>query len=93
MTYVRITEQHLLGVVSRLPYQLALRDTDRTYWVAISVIKYFFGADWLDEHLDPEGQGGFLRQIPGDQEAQNKQAYRILDLAELLFSICKIRLR
>jgi hypothetical protein len=85
--YVRITEQHLLGVVSRLPYQLALRDTDRTYWVAISVIKYFFGNDWLDEHLDPDGRDGFLRQMPGDQEAQNKQAYRILDLAELLFNL------
>jgi len=86
-SYVRITEQHLLSVVARLPQQIVLRDTDRTYWVAISVIKYFFGKDWLDEHLDPEGRGGFLRQYPNDEVAQGKQAYRILDLAELLFNL------
>jgi hypothetical protein len=85
--YVRITEGHLLGVVSRLPYQIVLRDTDRTYWVAISVLKYFFGEAWLAEHLDPEGPPGLLRQIPSDQEEQNKRAYRILDLAELLFNL------
>jgi hypothetical protein len=76
-SFVRITEKHLLGVVSRLPYQIALRDTDRTYWVATSVLKYFFGKNWLDEHLDPEGREGPLRQIPSDQEEQNKRAYRI----------------
>ena len=86
-TYTRITKQHLLSVVLRLPYQIVLRDTDRTYWVAISVIKYFFGKDWLDEHLDPEGPDGFLRQMPDDEAAQNMQAYRILDLAELLFNL------
>jgi hypothetical protein len=86
-TYVRITENHLLSVVARLPYQIALHDTDRTYWVAISVIKYFFGKDWLDTHLDPDGPTGPLTQIPNDQDEQNKRAYRILDLAELLFNL------
>jgi hypothetical protein len=51
------------------------------------VIKYCFGRDWLDEHLDPEGPDGFLRQMPDDEAAQNMQAYRILDLAELLFNL------
>lgn len=85
--YVRITDQHLLGVVSRLPPEIFFRDTDRTYWVSISVIKYFFGMNWLDKHLDPDGNSGFLRQVPGDDEAQGKQAYRVLDLAELLFNL------
>lgn len=86
-SYVRITERHLLGVVSRLPYQLALRDTDRTYWVAIAVLKYFLGAPWLDRYLDPEGLENFLRQVPDDQEEQQKRAYRVLDLAELFFNL------
>jgi hypothetical protein len=62
-SYVRITEQHLLSVVARLPQQIVLRDTDRTYWVAISVIKYFFGKDWLDSILIQKGAAGSYANI------------------------------
>ncbi len=44
----------------------------------------------MDKHLDPEGPSGPLRQIPNDQEEQSKRAYRILDLAELLFNLQEI---
>jgi len=84
---IRITREHLLGVVSRLPPQIALRDTDRTYFVALGVLKLFFGPQWVQQNLDPDRGSGFLTQPFGEEAAMGMQSYRVIDLAELIFNL------
>jgi hypothetical protein len=74
---IKITREYLLGVVNRLPPEIALRDTDRTYFVAVAVLKLTFGPLWVEKNLDPSNGEGFLTH----------HFDRVLDLAELIYNL------
>src|ERR1700689_1479116 len=58
----RITVRNLLNSVAALPPEMRSERTVRGYWVALSVAKYFLGADWVEKHLRPEAKPkGFLQ--------------------------------
>jgi hypothetical protein len=97
-----VTETDLLGAIKNLPTEFRQDGSKRSFWLAISVIKYFFGQEWLDEHVSWESTSpGFLRVIPGYSAETQISTFRIVDFAELLwnlqtttgFDICIDRLR
>jgi hypothetical protein len=52
------------------------------------VIKYFFGEEWIEEHLSPQrAADGFLRVVPGEAADAQISAFKIVDFAELLYNL------
>jgi hypothetical protein len=83
----RITDKHLLKSLWNFPIEIVLNDTYRCFYLSLAVVKYFFGPEWCDEHLQDNGQSGYLTLRWRDQTDAEKQSFRIVDLAELLFNL------
>lgn len=43
----RITIGHLKSTVDKFPPNIYQDDTFRTYHLAVSIVKYFFGIEWV----------------------------------------------
>jgi hypothetical protein len=51
-------------------------------------VKYFFGQEWIDEHVSPERTSvGFLRVPLGEGEDTQISTLKIIDFAELLYNL------
>ena len=89
---VEIEDGHLLDTLQKFPPDVFFNDSRRSFFLAIAVIKYFFGDQWLDRHIAPgeSKRSGFLRVIEGRGPETQISSFRIVDLAELLFNLQKI---
>jgi hypothetical protein len=84
----QITRQHLLKTVGNFPTELRNDDSKRSFWLSVAVIKYFFGEEWIEEHLSPQrAADGFLRVVPGEAADTQISAFKIVDFAELLYNL------
>jgi hypothetical protein len=84
----QITRQHLLKTVGNFPTKLRNDDSKRSFWLSVAVIKYFFGEEWIEEHLSPQrATDGFLRVVPGEAADTQISAFKIVDFAELLYNL------
>ena len=84
----RITDGHLLTTIGNFPAGLREDSSKRSFALAISVVKYFLGMDWLDEHVSWETMTpGFLRVIPGQSAVTQVSTFKIVDFAELLWNL------
>jgi hypothetical protein len=86
-TILRLTDAHLIKTLASWPNEFIEDHSQRSFWLSIAIAKYFFGQDWIDEHVRPNGPAGFLRQDDQDKVRSEEQGYRIVDLAELLFNL------
>jgi hypothetical protein len=83
-----ITDEHLLATIGNFPAEWQRDASKRSFWLAISVVKYFLGADWLDEHVSWETKApGFLRVIVGHSAETQISTFKIVDFAELLWNL------
>jgi hypothetical protein len=76
----------LLATWHNLPRHLQ-NDTN----IATLVIKAFLELPWIDKHLDSNTSTPGLLTIRGTEIEQNLARIRIVDLAESLFNLCRIR--
>jgi hypothetical protein len=80
----------LLDTVAKFPLDLQSNPGKRTFWLAVAVLRYFFGPDWVEEHV---GFGrttpGFLRLISSDVDKteSERSAFKIADLGEVLLNL------
>jgi len=89
-TLPRITIRNLLNTVLNFPPEVRTDPWARSYTLSLSVVKYFLGQEWIDEHLQPiHGRGGFL-QVDLDSTDREIQYFRAVDLGELLFNLQNI---
>jgi hypothetical protein len=86
-TPARLTDQNLLNTIAGFPPDVRQDPTSRTFYLCLAIVIYFLGREWADEHVQDTGQatGGYVR-LDWKDRAQ-EQAYRIVDLAELLFNL------
>ena len=83
-----IRDQHLLRTIANFPADWRDDDSKRSFWLAVSVVKYFFGQKWVDEHVSPERTSvGFLRVPLGEGEDTQISTFKIIDFAELLYNL------
>lgn len=59
--------------------------------LAIAIIKLYLGEQWLLRHVAPETQSPGPLTIRGAIAEQKLARVRIVDLAEMLFNLCRIR--
>ena len=59
--------------------------------IAVLIIKAFLGMPWLDRHVSEETKTAGILTIRGTILEQNLARVRIVDLAESLFNLCRIR--
>jgi len=85
---VPIADTHLLTTIAKFPAEWRDDDSKRSFYLAISVIKYFLGEEWLYEHVSPERRTpGFLRVVAGHSAETQVSTLKIVDFAELLFNL------
>src|SRR5271169_1502239 len=83
-----IRDQHLLRTIANFPADWRDDDSKRSFWLAVSVVRYFFGQEWIDEHVSPERTSvGFLRVLLGEGEDTQISTFKIIDFAELLYNL------
>ena len=87
MQPARLTDQHLLKTVASFPTEVRDDPTNRTFYLSLAVVRHFFGSEWADEHVQDNGQPGYVRLNWDDLTQKQIQAFRIVDLGELLFNL------
>ncbi len=83
----RLTEKHLLATVANFPEAVRKDDSNRSYFLSVAIIKYFLGEDWLELHCAPNALTGIFRQDFSEEVAGEERAFKLVDLAELLFNL------
>jgi hypothetical protein len=82
----RITIENLLDTYFSFPDDI--RKISPSLHIALSVVNYFLGEDWLEKHLNPLVlKSGFLRLRLDPANETYIQTYKTIDLAELLFNL------
>jgi hypothetical protein len=72
----------LLATWPTLPENLR-NDTN----IATVLIKYFFGLDWINKHIDPEATCPGPLTLKGSEAEIELAKIRIVDFAESLFNL------
>jgi hypothetical protein len=83
----RLTDSDLLSTLAGWPDALVEDASQRAFWLSVAIAKYFFGQEWIDDHVRPNGPPGFLRQNDEEKVRSEAQGYQIVDLAEILFNL------
>jgi hypothetical protein len=87
MAPIRLTDQHLINTVRNFPADVQNDLSWRTFFLSLAVVKYYFGEEWVERHVMPNGVSGFLRQDNQDRVRSEEQSFRVVDFAELLFNL------
>lgn len=86
-----IDEPWLLSALKSAPTDLMEDAGDRQQWVCFSVLKHFFGRDWIRAHvLGGEARGFLANVFTGDEKSRLIKAFRVTDLAEMLYNLQRI---
>jgi hypothetical protein len=81
---VRITLRMLHDTIANFPPQAKATKGNRSFYLATSILKHFFGEEWLFRYLsDP----GYLQIIEADQKKADLSGLRIIDLAEVIYNL------
>jgi hypothetical protein len=83
----RLTDQHLSRTVASFPVDVRDDPTNRAFYLSLAVVRHFLGNAWADEHVQDNGQPGYVRLNWRDRTQAQIQSFRIVDLAELLFNL------
>jgi len=87
----KLTVLNLLNTYSGLPEHMKNSPTDGGFMISTLVIRHFFGIEWLEKHIYPHAtRGGFMRLDANDMERSRLQAFRVIDLSELLMNLQNI---
>ena len=84
---LRLNDRHLLNTIGNFPVEIQADNTSRTFYLSLAVIKHFFGQEWLDNHIEDNGQTGYLRLNWRERTQSEVQSFRLVDFAELLFNL------
>jgi hypothetical protein len=85
-----ITDCALLDTLSKLPLEIQRNSSQRSFWLAVAVLKYFFNAEWVERYIGVgQKEPSFLRLTATDKDEIQSQisAFRIVDLAEILLNL------
>jgi hypothetical protein len=88
--FARVGDVALLDTIQKFPPEIRFEHSKRAFWLAVAVLRYFFGPDWVEENVglgrdDP----GFLRLTSAavDKERSEISTFKIVDLAEILLNL------
>jgi len=87
----KLTIGNLLNTYSELPQPMKYSKTDAGFMICSLVVKHFLGIEWLEKNVYPHPtKGGILRLDADKMENAQAQAFRVIDLAELLINLQNI---
>lgn len=87
-TINRLTIENLLVTYLQLPQEIRNDAGGSSFTIALGIVKYFLGNDWIEKHINPEiPEKGFVRLAKADDPTGYIQSFRIVDLGELLFNL------
>lgn len=82
-----ITIVNLLNSISAFPEKIRHDPYQRSFTLALGVLKHFLGSDWPLKYCNPvESRRGFM-QVEFDAPDKDVQLFRTIDLGELLFNL------
>jgi hypothetical protein len=82
----RITQKALQDVFDKIPKEY--NGVQQSFVLASAVVRGFLGEKWFDLHIMPNRRKpGFLTMDGTDATTLDKSAYRLMDLAELLYNL------
>jgi hypothetical protein len=81
---IRITLGMLHDTIANFPPQAKATKVNRSFYLATSILKHFFGEGWLFRYL---GNPGYLHIIEADQNTTDLSGLRIIDLAEVIYNL------
>lgn len=83
----RLTDRHFLNTIAKFPAEIRDDPTNRVFYLSLAIVRHFLGARWADDHIQDNGQPGYLRLNWNDRKQIQEQSFRIVDLAEILFNL------
>ncbi len=85
---IRITSEALKECFDTLPPEVRTNGATESFALAAGVVRGFLGAKWLERHVMPsKRKPGFLTINETSTTALDLSAYRVMDLAELLYNL------
>ena len=85
---VRITRQMLFDTVAKFPVKSSSTKANRTFYLSTSILKHFFGEEWLFRYL---GNPGYLYIIEADRTTADLSGLRVIDLAEVIYNLQRVQ--
>jgi hypothetical protein len=88
-----VGDEALLDTISKFPPDIRSAPDKRAFWLALAVIRHFFGPDWVEENIGLGNKApGFLRLISSDDDKveSERSAFKIADLGEVLLNLQEI---
>jgi hypothetical protein len=88
-TGIRITVQALHDAIASAPPDLQTANAlKRSWFLAVGILKAFFGEEWLHRYVVPDSaQPNFLRVDICSEKRHEETTIRIIDLAEVIFNL------
>jgi hypothetical protein len=85
---IRLEDRHLLKTIESFPPAIQNDRTSRTFYLSLAIVRHYLGPEWADEYVQDTGERGYVRLDWNGYHQE--QAYRIVDLAELLLNLQSI---
>jgi len=83
----RISPEALKEAYDQLPEE-AKKGPKASLALAGGILRAFFGLDWFDRYVMPEGRGrGFITVNEASENMRDLSVYRLCDLAEVLYNL------
>ena len=82
----RITPESLQETLDQIPKEL--NNATQSFALASAVVRGFLGEKWYDRHVEPnKRKPGFLTMNETNAQTLDMSAFRIMDLAEILYNL------
>jgi hypothetical protein len=91
-TLGRLDMLSLRDTLASLPAVMKVNGVTESFSLAMCILKYYFGGDWLNRFVTPDtAKPGFLRIDESDPIRKDLTALRMLDLAEVIYNLQHVR--
>jgi hypothetical protein len=81
---VRINLQMLHDTFAKFPDAVAPTKENKSFYLAVAVLKHFFGEGWIERYLD---RPGYLQIDETNQTTMDLKGLRLIDLSEVIYNL------
>jgi hypothetical protein len=78
----------LQDTLESFPFDMKVNGVTASFSLAMAILKYYFGEDWLNKYLTPDtAKPSFVRIDESDPIRRDLTALRTIDLAEVIYNL------
>jgi hypothetical protein len=84
----RLTVRSLHDTLASFPSEAKVNGVTESFLLGMAILKYYFGEEWINRCVTPDtAKDNFLKIDEGDPVRRDVTAFRMIDLAEVIFNL------